>query len=252
MIQQNKKMFFLALLPFLSGIAYQINYLPNWISIPWPLNSIITEGSLFSLTNLCILYVIYKVYGKILKDSFTFQITLFSIPVKIIGLTVILGAMWIIGVSLTPFFNPPILWFLQTILVGPTSEDLLSRTFFIKYSHLDGTKFLFWSCILGITFSLNHLFYEPYLFTAQEYCYLPLCYSGLIEKFFVHFCYGFVFTLIVYRTKRFEFATTVHIISNSTAYIYRYSAHLGNLATLGLYLFVVIILAGATYKKKRI
>lgn len=249
-IHSTRSMLALSFLPFLMGIAYQIDNLPNILHISWPLSIVFTEGMLYSLSMLILLYIIYRVYGTYLLQSLNTKISFFSIPVTIKPLSYLIALSGIVALCTMPFFGPPTLYFLQTIMIGPTVEDLLSRSFFIKYSRLDGYKFLFWASLLAFTFSINHWLYEPNLCTGFKYCLFPTTFFAIIERIYGHFCYGFAFTLIVYKTKRFEIATIIHILSNLLSYVFRYSEYLGHHLQLALFFIVLLILAGSSYRVK--
>lgn len=214
--------FLLCLLPFTWGILFYGLIWLSSLAAGTKLAPIVNEATLYIPAVLLTLFIVYKIYGPALKKSLATPVIFFGVRLPVIPLPFFIALIFI-GLPMLPFANVTLVHFIQTIMIGATLEELLSRAFFIKYRNM-GKEFLLWAPLLSATFSLNHWFY----FYAQNF-HIDPTWQLAFQRFLVHFGYGFILSMLTYKTKRLEIPTILHIIGNINGYIYRYSPVLNSL-----------------------
>ena len=102
----------------------------------------------------------------------------------------------------SPFFNS----LLFGIFAGPCLEELIARSFFVKY-RMSGVAFIVFNTISATAFTLMHAGFEQ----------IP---ASLHELFFArgHFAFGFLLGIIAYKTQRIEIPILLHMASNFFRY----------------------------------
>ena len=129
----------------------------------------------------------------------------------------------------------------------PILEELTGRSIILR---AQGTKQFFILALLSsAAFSFMHWLYEPNLLSSlfTNFELMPF-----FDKFFDHFSFSFIAAILVYNTKRLEFAMLLHIVSNLKAVTAPSLIASGGVMAFTLVLIFQALLLGGCRSKKQL
>lgn len=196
----------LALLPLAWGLVIRVVWDTSKLLPAYPLKQS------FNWIITCAIFapIVYKSYYRPLKESLSINLSLLGARFNPISL------VWFLGVLVAAFasglFVDSASWYSRAvaygIIISPLLEELISRSFFIRYNKISGREFLVWAVVSSAAFSLMHWAYLADLGRSITGA------RAIAEKFFDHFTFSFLLSLITYKTKRLEPAIIIHGLSN--------------------------------------
>jgi len=134
-------------------------------------------------------------------------------------------------------------WIIFNPVISVVLEELSARAVFIKYPRMTTSRFLMLAFISSIIFSLSHGFYDPSVFQN-------LSWPNLIGKFQGHLFFGFALSVLIYKTKRLEYALLLHLLFNYPWVLFpKEMTSCGMVMILLNNLLLVLFVGGCSYKK---
>lgn len=195
----------LCCLPLIWGLLVQAPQL--FASLPL-IGPLFAEGPWMVIRTMIMCLIVYRLFLPELKNSQQTKLILFGYQIPMPPLSFFI-VMLVLGVAAFPFISDHWLKYrvVQGIIISVIIEELVARSFFLKYNHLTTVSFLGWMFTSSAAFSLMHWFY-------QADFYQTLSWSASIDKFFGHFYYGVLMALVVKKTGRIEVGMLLHMLGN--------------------------------------